>query len=479
MLLADRLRDLVDAAFTGLWIQSNEPDEAVQEIRQLAAHEGYRLIVAEPLPGFDPYAPFPELKGVEGDAAALLVLPNYHAFLADPFARQALYRAIMDGKTARRFVIVVSPVVKIPDELEKVFVVVDHELPNRQDLEAIARNLATNPGEMPDGAELSILLDAAAGLTRYEAEGAFSLSIVQHGKIDAQTVWAHKEGALKKSGLLTLYRGGETFSGLGGLEPIKTYLTESLDPAAPFTGHGVMLVGVPGTGKSTLAKALAAQTGRPCLIMDIGSMTTKWVGEAGQNVRKALAIADAMAPCILFLDEIEKALSGHASDSSGTQGGIMGALLSWLQDHKTAVYVIGTSNRLKDLPSALTRSGRIDATWFLDYPDAEQRKTIWPIYLKTFGLDPDQPRPPDDRWTGAEIKHCCFESAQKRRPIIETARYVIPVSVSGAKENEELRNDGAGKYLDANTGEVFTLRPAATQTTERRKVTRRSDLDPA
>jgi hypothetical protein len=477
MLLADRLRDLVDAAFTGVWIRSDEPDEALAEIRQLSAQEGYRLIVAEPLPGFDPYAPFLELKGLEGDDAGLLVLPNYHAFLADPFAKQAMYRAIMEGKTARRFVIVVSPKIEIPVELDKVLVVVDHELPNRQDLEAIARNLATNPGEMPEGPELSTLLDAAAGLTRYEAEGAFSLSIVQHQKIDAATVWAHKEGSLKKSGLLTLYRGDETFDGIGGLGPIKDYLTASLDPAAPFSGHGVMLVGVPGSGKSTLAKALASKTGRPCLIMDIGSMVTKWVGEAGQNIRRALAIADAMSPCILFLDEIEKALAGHASDSSGTQGGILGALLTWLQDHKTPVYVIGTSNKLKDLPSALTRSGRIDATWFLDFPDAKQREMIWPIWLKAYKLDPDQPRPPDDRWTGAEIRHCCFEAAQKRRPVVETARFVIPVSVSGAKENEELRSDAAGKYLDANTGEIFSLRPAATATTERRRVTRRNDLE--
>lgn len=474
-MLADKIRELVDAAFSGLWLHTVEPDEAIRELRELAKAESYELIIEEPMPGsFDPYAPFNTLNGSEGPA--LLVLPNYHTFLADPFAKQAAFRAIMDGRANKRFVVIVSAKVDIPAELERVFVVVEHDLPTRADLQEIAQGIGTEPGEMPEGPELETLLDAAAGLTRYEAEGAFSLSIVRDGRITPKTVWGHKEQSLSKSGLLTLHRGGESFDKIGGLEPLKSYLTASLDPAAPFSGQGTMLVGVPGTGKSTIAKALAAQTGRPCLVLDIGKLMTKFVGESGTNMRQALRIADAMAPCILFLDEIEKALAGQGTDSSGTKTDIFGTLLTWLNDHTTPVYVIGTSNGLKNLPSALTRSGRIDATWFLDYPTADQRASIWPIYLKAYGLDMDQPRPADDRWTGAEIRHCCKEAAQKRMSILDASRYVIPVSISGAKENEELRSEAQGKYLDANTGEAFTLR-ATSATDGRRKVNRRSDLE--
>ena len=125
----------------------------------------------------------------------------------------------------------------------------------------------------------------------------------------------------------------------------------------------------------------------------------------------------------------------------------------------------------------MTRSGRIDATWFLDYPDQSQRAAIWPLYLQSYGLDIDQDRPDDSRWTGAEIRHCCKEAAQKRISVLDASRYVIPVSVSGATENEELRAEAAGKYLDANTGEAFTLRTGGT-TDKRRTVTRRkTDLE--
>lgn len=486
-MLTERLRELIDAGFSGLWIQTAEPDEALTEIDRLARTEKYALLKTddgdwhEPSPTFDPMVvrSLLTVDNRDGDdvQTTLLCLPNFGVYLKDPVVCQSVYRAVMAGKKDKKFILILSPTISLPVELEKVFVVVDHDLPTRDDLAKIAEETGT-ADEVPTGPEKDLLLDAAAGLTRYEAEGAFALSIVRSGKIMPQTVWEHKEGALKKSGLLTLHRGNESFDKIGGLEPLKTYLSQSLDPAAPFAGQGVMLVGVPGTGKSTLAKALGKQTGRPCLVLDIGRLMTKFVGESGTNMRQALKIADAMAPCILFLDEIEKALAGQGTDTSGTKTDIFGTLLTWLNDHTTPVYVIGTSNSLKNLPSALTRSGRIDATWFLDYPDQQQRTAIWPLYLKSYGLDADQERPDDSRWTGAEIRHCCKEAAQKRISVLDASRYVIPVSVSGATENEELRAEAAGKYLDANTGEAFTLRAAGQQGDKRRIVTRRkTDLD--
>ena len=477
MLLSERIHELTDAGFSGLWIQTAEPDEAIREIESLCKSENYELTVAEPSPTFDPLC-VRDILTMETDTPQFYVLPNYAVYLQDPVIRQSVYRSVMHGKTCKRFVLILSPTVALPVELEKVFTVVDHDLPTREDLKKIGNQIGTEKGEMPKGADLDLLLDAAAGLTRYEAEGAFSLSLVRAGKITPATVWEHKESGLKKSGLLSLYRGGETFDRIGGLDPLKDYLLASLDPKAPFAGQGCMLVGVPGSGKSTIAKALGSTTGRPVIVLDIGKLMTKFVGESGQNMRQALKIADAMAPCILFLDEIEKALAGQGTDTSGTKTDIFGTLLTWLNDHTTPVYVIGTSNSLKNLPSALTRSGRIDSTWFLDYPEADQRSTIWPLYLNQYKLKADQPRPKDDRWTGAEIRACCKEAAQKRMSIIDAARYIIPVSLSGSRENEELREEAQGKYIDANTGQAFTLRQTTAAPDSRRTVTRRkTDLE--
>jgi hypothetical protein len=471
MLLSERIRELTDAGFSGLWIQTAEPDEAIKEIEALCTAENYECTVSEPSPSFDPIG-IRDILTQETDTPQFYVLPNFAVYLQEPVIRQSVYRAVMFGKTCKRYVLILSPSVNLPPELEKVFTVVEHDLPTREDLNKIGQQIGTEKGEMPKGVDLDLLLDAAAGLTRYEAEGAFSLSLVRTGKITPATVWEHKEAGLKKSGLLSLHRGGETFDRIGGLDPLKEYLLASLDPKAPFAGQGCMLVGVPGTGKSTIAKALGSTTGRPVIVLDIGRLMTKFVGESGQNMRQALKIADAMAPCVLFLDEIEKALAGQGTDTSGTKTDIFGTLLTWLNDHTTPVYVIGTSNSLKNLPSALTRSGRIDSTWFLDYPDAEQRATIWPIYLDQYKLKPDQARPKDDRWTGAEIRACCKEAAQKRMSIIEASKYIIPVSLSGARENEELREEAQGKYIDANTGQAFTLRQS-TAPDSRRTVTRR------
>ena len=242
-------------------------------------------------------------------------------------------------------------------ELEKLFVVVEHLLPDREQLHDIATGIAAEDGELPIGAELDTVLDAACGLTRYEAENAFSLSLVRHNRITSEAVWELKSGMLKKSGLLELHRGQDNFEALGGLNSLKSFCKRSL--LQPGRGNslkrprGVLLLGVPGTGKSAFAKALGRETGRPTLILDVGAMMGSLVGQTENNIRQALRIADAMAPCILFVDEIEKGLSGVASSGqtdSGVSARLFSSLLTWLNDHTSDVYFIATSNDISKLP---------------------------------------------------------------------------------------------------------------------------------
>src|SRR4051794_38950288 len=306
MPLADKLREYVAAAFTGIWIQSHEHDDAVREIARLCRDEKWALATwdvdrglqlpnqAAPNTASDPVAAIKAVNSLATpDGSALIVLPNFHRFVQSTEVVQVLAHQITAGKQNRTFVVVLSPVVQIPTELEKQFIVIEHDLPTKDQLQHIASGIATEGGELPEGDKLTRLLDAASGLTRYEAEGAFSLSLVRHGKLEPDAVWELKTQALKKSGLLTLHRGGEKFDDLGGLDTLKQFCRKALQPRqdSSVKARGILLLGVPGTGKSAFAKALGNETGRPTLVMDVGSLMGSLVGQSEANIRQALRIA--------------------------------------------------------------------------------------------------------------------------------------------------------------------------------------------
>jgi hypothetical protein len=336
MNLTQRLTELISACFTGLWIQSHEHEDALVDIARLCHQQNWRLATwdlsrglsvtgpANSEGGQDPLAALRMLPALAApDTSALLVLTNFHRFLQSAEIVQTLIQEVVAGKQNRTFVVILSPIVQLPVELEKHFVVVEHELPSREQLLELASSVATEEGELPTGPQLDAVLDAAAGLTRFEAESAYSLSLVRHGRLTPAALWEIKSGMLKKSGLLTLHRGQETFDQLGGLEAIKTFARRALRPGvrrADVRPRGLMLLGVPGTGKSALAKALGNELGRPTLALDVGNLMAGLVGETERNIRQALRIADAMAPCILYLDEVEKGLSGVGSSGSTDSG---------------------------------------------------------------------------------------------------------------------------------------------------------------
>jgi len=315
------------------------------------------------------------------------VLRNFHRFTGSAEIVQALDSAISQGKVNRTFVVILSPVVQIPIELERQFVVVEHELPGQDQLEQIAKEIAMEPGELPEGDELGLVIDAASGLTRMEAESAFSLSLVRHGKLAPEALWELKTGALKKSGLLALHRGGESFSDLGGLDALKGFSKKALEGSRRSTvrARGVLLLGVPGVGKSAFAKALGNETGRPTLVLDVGALMGSLVGQTEERTRQALKIADAMAPCVIFIDEIEKALSGVQSSGqtdSGVSARLFGTLLGWLNDHESDVFVVATANDVSKLPPELTRAERFDGIFFLDLPGKERDRINFPVFLR-------------------------------------------------------------------------------------------------
>src|SRR5436309_535753 len=309
MTLTDRLTEYVHAAFTGLWVQTHEADEAEREILQHARQENWTVAVWDIADGLrvttapagtrpetgagDPLAALRALPALaDSDGTALLLMHNLHRFLTNPEVIQTAFAQLVAGKQRRTFVVVLSPVVQIPVELEKLFVVLDHALPDRSALERIARELTTDsPDDLPAGEDLNRVLDAAAGLTRYEAEGAFALSLTRHNAIRPEAVWELKAQALKKNNLLTLHRGGERFDTLGGLANLKDFCRRALRPGRQVRPRGILLLGVPGVGKSAFAKGLGNESGRPTLLLDVGALLGSLVGQSEANLRQALRIA--------------------------------------------------------------------------------------------------------------------------------------------------------------------------------------------
>ena len=480
MSLTQSLAEYISACFTGLWIESHEHDDALREIAQLCREQNWRLASwdieqglrvpgqnndqSADAGGSDPLAAIRSINALaSADSSAILVLTNFHRFLSSPEIVQALAQQITTGKQNRTFVVILSPLVQVPVELEKLFVVVEHDLPSRDQLEEIARGIATEDGELPEGDKLGTVLDAACGLTRFEAEGAFALSLVRHSQLAADAIWDLKSQTLKKSGLLQLYRGGERFDSLGGLQAIKAFCLRSMrrqGHANPLKRpKGCLLLSPPGCGKSRFAKALGAETGRPTLILDIGSLMGSLVGSTEANIRQALKIIDAMSPCVVMVDEVEKALAGVASSGStdsGVTARLFGTFLTWLNDRSSDSYAICTCNDISKLPPEFSRAERFDGIFFLDLPGRQQKDAIWGMYLKMFELDQNQARPKDDQWTGAEVRSCCRLAALLDLPLTAAAQNVVPVAVTAAESVERLRQWASGRCLDAEGGGIYS-----------------------
>jgi SpoVK/Ycf46/Vps4 family AAA+-type ATPase len=240
----------------------------------------------------------------------------------------------------------------------------------------------------------------------------------------------------------------------------------------------VLLLSPPGCGKSQFCKALGNETGRPTLVLDVGSLLGSLVGQTEANIRQALQIIDAMAPAVCFLDECEKAFSGVAASGqtdSGVSARLLGTFLSWLNDHESDVFVVATANDISKLPPEFSRAERFDGVFFLDLPGADQRPAIWRIYLEQYELEPTQPLPADESWTGAEIKSCCRLAALLDLPLMAAAQNIVPVARTSAEAVNKLRQWAAGRCLHADRPGIYTADSAATP--GRRRVSR-GTVDP-
>jgi SpoVK/Ycf46/Vps4 family AAA+-type ATPase len=291
-----------------------------------------------------------------------------------------------------------SPVQVIPVELEKDICVVDFPLPDMATLERI---LNRQLEQLPRGGSLSPetrekLVKAALGLTQDEAEKVYRKAVVMHGRLseaEVDIILSEKKQIIRRNGILEFIEEDESIDAVGGLEELKRWLlqrSEAFTERARAYGlpapKGLLILGVPGCGKSLIAKTTARLWGLPLLRLDMGRVYDgSMVGKSEANLRSALRTAESLAPAILFIDELDKAFAGAAGSSDsdgGTSSRIFGSFLTWMQEKRAPVFVLATANRVDRLPGEFLRKGRFDEIFFVDLPNINERMEIFRIHLQ-------------------------------------------------------------------------------------------------
>ncbi len=292
-------------------------------------------------------------------------------------------------------IIIVSTSIKVPQALEKYVSFLDIDLPNEEEIKALIRmHVEVNHDEEGFYEEdIPKLMPSLKGLTAFEIDRTLDMAMSSNGTLRAEDktmILQQKKQMVRQSGTLELIDANENLEDIGGMNVLKRYLEAKAKVMGQVSviqkygvqmPKGVFIVGMPGCGKSLCAKASAAAFSAPLLKMDMGSMMGKYVGESEGNLRKAIKLAEAAAPCVLWIDEIEKAFSGVGGQNNDIVTRMFGYLLGWLQDKKSSVYVIATANNADNLPPELKRKGRFDEIFCVNLPTKEEREDIFKVHL--------------------------------------------------------------------------------------------------
>jgi len=476
-----RLEVLIRASFPLVCVLSFEEDRVLASIRDIArrlsedrkkprrlyvwsASRGLRddedqLVNSETLE--DPTAAIVHV--IENPEDAIYVFLDLHRHYS-PVTTRLIRDTARAVRSTRKSVLFLSPSFQVPDELRKEVALAVFQLPDRQQLELVLAGVTAElvtqgkPVELTDD-DRAALMRAASGLTANEADLAFRGAAAQLGSLSAaaiRKVSESKTQVIRKTGILEYYDKPESFADVGGLKNLLTWF-QSRAPAFASTARyaglpmpkGVLLVGVPGCGKSLSARALAGAWGVPLVRLDVGRIFGSYVGQSEANLRMAIQTAEAVSPCILWIDEVEKGFSGvRGQGGGGVAARVFGTFLNWLQDKRSPVFVVATANDLGGIPPEFLRQGRFDDIFFVGLPGPEQRQAIFQIHLARRHRQPASFNltalaEATHGYSGAEIEqvvisglHRAFEAGRELETtdMLAAARETHPLSRSRARE---------------------------------------------
>ncbi|SDZ25117.1 AAA+-type ATPase, SpoVK/Ycf46/Vps4 family [Amycolatopsis xylanica] len=497
----DELTQLLQARYPLLVVETHEEQRVVREIRAVA-EDGARLRTPRRVyvwssttglapaggqPLNDTRAASAALERVYGwNEPAVFVFVDLHPSLVseggnrpDPEVVRRLRELAGALKTrpVPLTVILVSPSLPVPPELEHDATVVDFPLPDQQQIgELLDGMVAAHRAHVRisiDRDERDMLVGAARGLTLPEAENAFARALVEGGGLDRsdlELILAEKRQAVRRSGMLDIVPAEASFDAVGGLDRLKRWLvkrTGTWTPAAAAYNlsapKGLLLTGVPGCGKSLSAVCVANMWHLPLLRLDLGRIFAGLVGSSEKNMRTVIRTAEGIAPCVLWVDEIEKGLAGAGGGGDGgTARRVLGTFLSWMQEKSAPVFVMATANQVDSLPPEFLRKGRFDEIFFVDLPSAAERAAIWRIHLRKRVTDAfvgSELRLDDALfaeladcsagYSGAEIEQAVLSGLVdafadkrplRREDLVRAVKSTVPLSVTQADEITAIRN---------------------------------------
>ncbi|TDL71140.1 AAA family ATPase [Rhodococcus qingshengii] len=420
--------NLLKARFPYLYISTWEEERAVDVIRSVVTDESLikttrKVFTWSVTKGLsengqkgkeETKAPLKALDFIENyHEPAIFILKDFHVYFGANGrpADNQLIRKIRDllptlkQSPSPKNVIFVSPSLVLPNDLQKDLTIVDFDLPTFSEIKYVLDEMIyanQRSGRIVidlKNDEKERLAKAALGLTLHEAENAFARAMVEDGRLDikdVEVIIEEKRQIIKKSGILEFIKSDLKIEDVGGLENLKRWLKKRdkswLDSAQKYglpAPKGVLITGVPGCGKSLIAKSISAMWQLPLLRLDMGKIFSGIVGSSEENMRKAIQTVEAISPSILWIDEIEKGFSGlSSSGDSGTSSRIFGTFLTWMQEKTKPVFVVATANNIHSLPAELLRKGRFDEIFFVDLPTMKERMDIFRVHMQKRLIDP-------------------------------------------------------------------------------------------
>lgn len=346
--------------------------------------------------GFASRNPFEALELVEKltpETGAIFVLKDYDNFFKDISVIRKLKNLTRTIKTQPKNLIIVSSEFNIPEALKELITVIEFPLPSYQEIAEELKRLGSSLQQNISDEQLTKLAMACQGLSMERIRRVLSKIIAQYGEINDESsnlILEEKKQVIKKSQILEFSTADKTISDLGGLNNFKNWIklrANAFSPAATEYGlpypKGVLLVGVQGTGKSLAAKVIAHDWNLPLLRLDFGRLFASLVGQSESRARKMINIAEALAPCILWVDEIDKAFaSSQSNGDNGTTNRVLATFLTWLSEKTAPVFIVATANNIDSIPPEVMRKGRFDEVFFLSLPNSNERELIFEVHLK-------------------------------------------------------------------------------------------------
>jgi SpoVK/Ycf46/Vps4 family AAA+-type ATPase len=490
------LEILVRARYPLIYVISWEEQRVMKQVRKIASQLGKKVfewsVTTGLVPGdvpegqqkkeastMDPLAALDNM--IEFMEPSLFVLKDFHPYIKEH--NSAVIRRVREvGASLRntyKTVIIISPMMQLPAELEKEVAVLDFDLPTEQDfsqlLSRIVDDVRDNPKlnvkEVPQIRES--IVHSLMGMTLAEAENVLAKTLIEHHGFDSKSVGViltEKKQIIRKSGMLEYYDAKEDMSSVGGLDELKGWLqkrTVAFSEQARDFGlpapKGVLLLGVQGCGKSLMAKAISNIWKLPLLRFDVGKVFGSLVGSSEENVRRSIHVAESVSPVVFWVDEIDKAFRGSRGSGASTDGGtsarVFGTFLTWLAEKKKPVFVVATANDVSLLPPELLRKGRFDEIFFVDLPSSDERKEIFRVHLAKRKFDPagfdfDVLANASTGFSGAEIEEAIisamfdvfYEKKQlSTEQILASLQMTVPLSRTMSEDVESLRQWARGR----------------------------------